>query len=329
MRRVWCRPILGLGLGLILGGCGFQSGAASGGPRDGGPDGAIDGAIDGPGSGAPTDCFQHWRDGSVSVSASPVREIMELSSAGSDRNPWVSDDGLRIYFSRELGGPATSDIYLASRRSTADPFGEPAPVASLNSTEREGRVSLTPDELTLVLSTNRTGHLDIHMNTRGSDAPFGAPDPTFMANVNSVGTLRADPFLTADRLRLYLAADSPLSGKLQLLVAARASSGADFAVPVLVPGIDDSGMNQSDPTLSRDELVLVYSAFPVVAGDADLWFATRPTATAAFGAPARLPTVNTAADEFDPALSADGCDLYFASTRNGGKFHIFHAQVTR
>jgi len=28
-------------------------------------------------------------------------------------------------------------------------------------------------------------------------------------------------------------------------------------------------------------------------------------------------------------LSPDGCDLYFASTRRGGKFHLFHAQVTK
>ena len=28
-------------------------------------------------------------------------------------------------------------------------------------------------------------------------------------------------------------------------------------------------------------------------------------------------------------LSDDGCELYFASTRNGGKYHLFHAKVTK
>jgi hypothetical protein len=28
-------------------------------------------------------------------------------------------------------------------------------------------------------------------------------------------------------------------------------------------------------------------------------------------------------------LSDDGCELYFASTRNGGKYHLFHAELTK
>jgi Tol biopolymer transport system component len=42
-----------------------------------------------------------------------------------------------------------------------------------------------------------------------------------------------------------------------------------------------------------------------------------------------IPTVNGASNDGDPVLSADGCELYFASDRNGGKYHLFHAEIAK
>ena len=321
----------------VLGGCGFQSTATPGGTLDGGPgrdsggsgDGSDGGPVDGS-SGA--DCLGQWLGGSVAISATTVAEVTELSTTGigNDRNPWVSSDGLRMYFSRDQGTTTSSDIFFASRASAIEPFGPPGPVANLNGSGHEGRVWLTPDELTLTISSERNApQIDIQMIQRNAGDSFGSPDRTHLTMVNSVGTTRNDPFLSADGLRLYLSSNSGPAGRLQLLLATRSSTTADFGRPDLAPGIQDNGGNMADPTLYQDERVLVFSAFPPGSGNADLWYATRSSATGAFGAPIPIPGVNTAGIELDPVLGGDGCELYFASNRRAGKLHLFRAQLTR
>jgi Tol biopolymer transport system component len=235
-----------------------------------------------------------------------------------------------MYFSRELGDANTSDIYVTIRPSTTQPFTAPTPYANLNSATRDGRAFLTPDEQTLVLATNRDGPLNIYINTRVAPAPFGTPDGTYMAMVNAVGNDRTDPSLSPDRLRLYFSADTGLQGRLQLLIATRASATANFSTPSQIPGTLDNANHQGDPTLYSDEHLLLFSSFPTTGGDADVWYATRASAADSFGPPVRIPGVNTDNNsEFDAVLSADGCEVYFASNRRGGQYHLFHAKVTK
>lgn len=332
IRRVWNR----LALCVILTACGFRSSATGGdGAGGGGSDAAIDGTGGGSGDGssAATDCWSHWMGGSLAIDASTVQEIMELSSAGDDRNPWISDDGLRMYFSRDLL-TNTGDIYFTSRTSPTGTFDPPVPVANLNTTGREGRVTLTPDELALAISTERgstLGHPQIDMETRNPGDMFASPNTTYLNAVNAVGTQRFDPFLTSDLLRLYFAADTGTGGTFQLLVAARASATVDFGTPALIPGTQDDTVNKADPTLYQGEQLLVFSSLPPGPGaNADLYYATRSSTADDFGTPIQIPTVDTDVNEIDPMLSHDGCELYFASDRDiTGNLHLFRAQITR
>lgn len=79
---------------------------------------------------------------------------------------------------------------------------------------------------------------------------------------------------------------------------------------------DDSGQ-----CITGDGLTLFYaSSAPGGSGSQDLWMVTRPSASAAWGAPVNLgPTVNSSSDDEVPRLSPDGLSLYFASTRPGGE----------
>jgi Tol biopolymer transport system component len=327
---VWHRLGFGLVPGLVLAGCGFRSSAASGGGSDGGPG---DAAIDGPGSAAgdgsiaPPGCFGHWMDGSVAIDTETVKEVMELSSAGHDLEPWISNDGLRMYFSRDLTPPGHGDIYFASRSSPTGNFGTATAVTNLNSTGHEGRAWLTSDELTLALSTAHDGPLDIHMTTRGVGQPFGTPDNRHLAMVNAKGSMRFDPFVTDDLRRLYFSSDTGPSGKWQLWIAARSTPGDDFGTPSLVPGITDNSFNYFAPALYQDEQLVVFSSFANNA-TADLYYATRSSATGSFGTAVQIPKVNTSSSEIDPVLSQDGCELYFASDRDADhRFHLFRARI--
>jgi Tol biopolymer transport system component len=324
-----------IALCVVVGGCGFHSTAAL--PSDGRTDDTADAA--GPGSGsddgpvAATDCFQKWLDHTVELSDSTVQEITELSSPGNgnDRNPWISPDGLRMYFSRDNGNPASSDVYVASRSAKNLPFGTLLPLTPVNSIAREGRAWPTPDEMMLAVSTDRTGALDIDISTRAG-AVFLPPNTSHLTMVNASGKLRADPFLSADGQRLYLTIDTSRAGdnsSLHLMVATRPSTSADFSMPGPVPGMfERGGAQQADPALYADERLLLFSNFQD-GETGDLWYATRARSVDGFGQPMQIPGVNTDGNEFDAVLSADGCDLYFASTRGGAGFHLFHAVVTR
>ena len=59
-----------------------------------------------------------------------VRPIIGEDVVARDSDPWVSPDGLRIYFAsqRGNGGPndiTTTNLWMAERSSTEEPFGTP------------------------------------------------------------------------------------------------------------------------------------------------------------------------------------------------------------
>jgi Tol biopolymer transport system component len=319
---------------VVLSGCGFQAQAVSG-DRPGGdsPGGAS------PGSDSPvgqTDCFQHWFDGGSSLALSPPQQLTALSSAGNDRDPWISADGRRLYFDRDPGAHGKTDIYLANRNSPAEDFAGANPVDNLDTADDEGRCSLNADETILVFSGNHgtsSGRFQLFVSKRADmvqplPSP-STPDQALVASVNTTTDNYFDPFLTKDGLTLYLA---PLlaGSQQQITVTTRTGIDQDFPVSVPVPVINVANGGDADPAVSRDDRIIVFSSHrPAGAGfgATNLWYATRQSPTADFTTPRLIPNVNGDKDDGDPVLSDDGCELYFSSTRNGGKYHLFHAQV--
>ena len=76
----------------------------------------------------------------------------------------------------------------------------------------------------------------------------------------------------------------------------------------------NSSYHETSPSISTDGLELYFSSNrPGGYGRLDLWITTRATTKDDWGAPANLgSTVNSAADELYPSISADGLSLYFA-----------------
>ena len=70
-------------------------------------------------------------------------------------------------------------------------------------------------------------------------------------------------------------------------------------------------------SLSADGLTLYFASDRVVPLDMDLWVATRPDTDSPFGTPQPLVELNTGEQDLDPALTPDGLELFFSSTRNG------------
>jgi Tol biopolymer transport system component len=57
-------------------------------------------------------------------------------------------------------------------------------------------------------------------------------------------------------------------------------------------------------------------------GDSDIWTASRATTDGTFGGATDLAEVNSSAADVDPAISAQGSELFFSSNR-GGSYQIW------
>jgi hypothetical protein len=101
--------------------------------------------------------------------------VVELSSSGfTDTRPWVTRDGLEMFLSSiRPGGSGVRDLYVSTRASIGDAWGDPVNVGpAVNTLFREENGSLDlgdPSESTLYLFSNRPdgfGITDIYVTTR-------------------------------------------------------------------------------------------------------------------------------------------------------------------
>lgn len=282
-------------------------------------------------------CMESWRAGTVEFGA-PVL-LASLGSPQTDRDPFVTADELTIFFATDRDPTQGSDVYVATRASRDAPFGAPQRENSLLSTPTEDtRFSMTADGLTAVVASKRAGTeglSDLWLMTRANRTdPFTSFRQDLMSEVNSPGW-ELDPELSADGLRLYFSFEFPQ----ELKVSERSTPTGAFGAPRLLGELNSDGVDDGDASLSPDELVIVFmsrrsggggSGSGSLEGDGvgDLWYATRATKNAPFGAPRHLASLNApGVVDGDPSLSADGCRLYFASKRNGGNFELYVASM--
>jgi hypothetical protein len=125
--------------------------------------------------------------------------------------PWLSGDGLRLYFSTDVNGSAGFDIYSAERSSKSADFGAPVPVTALDSLH-DDFIGLSPDELEAFVSSNRSGNgdFDILRATRPDrGAAFGTPTP-----VTELNSARDDVLahLSGDGATVYFNYDTQIAG---------------------------------------------------------------------------------------------------------------------
>ncbi len=321
---------------LTIAACNYSPQAAapggdSDGPAgDGGPPDTGDAPPDSFVGPPPTPCVTRWLTDDLDF-ANPafLRQGGDnLATTADERDPFLSSTELELYYTK-AGSGGDLDVIVATRSSLASPFGSLGSTSTSLSDSNlgDGKVTMTADDLTAIVSSLRAegeGNFDFWQATRtaaGTQA-FPTLTQTFLAEVND-NDQQQDPYLSGDGLRLYYAASSPQ----KLVVASRVAQLASFGAPVDIPVIND-GDGSADPTLSGDERVILFTSSRA-GGDGltDLWYATRDERDQPFGTPVNVPQVNGSDDDGDAHLSADGCRLYFASTRGVGDYDVLFTQL--
>jgi hypothetical protein len=90
--------------------------------------------------------------------------IEELTTAGqSTVDGFLTEDGL-MFFYCSAASENEGDLYYAMRSSVDEPFGEPIPIAELNSPADERDPWLSPDGKALYFATDTNGTLDIYFS---------------------------------------------------------------------------------------------------------------------------------------------------------------------
>jgi Tol biopolymer transport system component len=161
--------------------------------------------------------------------------------------------------------------------------------------------------------------------TAWADFIFGEPT-NLGPSVNSDKSERGLS-ISADGLSLFFDSDQPDGGDYDLYVATRETIDAPWEPAVNLGPIVNSPMthNEAHPSISSDGLELYFSGQhwqpnATGYGQSDLWVTRRASLSDPWGVPQNLGSlVNTASNEAEPSISADGLSLYFMSERSAGQ----------
>ncbi len=131
--------------------------------------------------GAP-DLFVARRPTPTAPFDAPIR-LDTLSTTSRDDNPFVSADGLTLWFD------SNNDVMITTRATTSDAWGTAMPVPELNSADDDVAVALTADGLSIYVTSGRpggAGGYDLWTARRSAtDQPFPALVPTVPPNTSA------------------------------------------------------------------------------------------------------------------------------------------------
>lgn len=251
-------------------------------------------------------------DASTSTSAGTTSPDLS-SDTGSDSSSESSTDGGSSSAGEPvdcLGTPADEIAFLA-----------PVPLPGANTANSEEDGWLSPDELTLWVTSARpdgVGGYDIWHATRDDvDAAFG--DAQVVSSVSSASNDERVT-LTDDALTMLFASNRPGgSGSFDIMVATRESMLVDFG-PALPLANVSSNVSDSAPWISGDGTELYFSTDRT--GVQDIYRATIGVG-GGFDAPVPVAGINDPdAADGSAVPTADGLAIYFASDRNDGGIHV-------
>lgn len=187
--------------------------------------------------------------------------LTNLNTEDDEGTPFISLDGLRLYFhSNRAGGLGDRDLYVAARSSVADEFTAAQLLANVNSSANDHLARLSPDELTLWFTSARPGGpggADLWTASRTSvDADFGTP-----ALLDAINGSSGDESgnLTQDGLVLVFDSTREGAGNSEIFTTTRASVGLPFPSPTALSAVN-STRNEYNVFLTLDERELFFSS---------------------------------------------------------------------
>lgn len=246
--------------------------------------------------------------------------------AGEDNTPFVSRDGLSLYFmSNRPGGYGDADLYLSTRKSREDDWGVPQNLGhDVNSSDREFWPTLSPDGHRLYFSIVRGGNFDIYVSyRRDKKDDFGWEPPVPVVELNTpyhdVGLVFFEEEKSGDLLGYFSSARPTSHADVlydsNVYFTVLQEDGA-FSPPAPVPGLNTDANDERLPSVRRDGLEVFFDRAVPTEQVGLIFTATRESQTDTWSTPLAVPwPVNGDRSNISSRLSFDGTELYFASSR--------------
>jgi hypothetical protein len=177
--------------------------------------------------------------------------VTELNTAGQNENPFVSNDGLTIWFFTDRDRTISAQ-WRSTRTTRDDPWGEPAPVEGLVFGEGSSDVAVTvdPSETLFILNSKPSGpppYRLYRLERATASDPLGPP--MLMDDVVSESS-EYDPDMR--RNGLFLAFDSTRAEPRQIYWTRRDDRSSPFDPPVPVPAL--AGQSSDDSAAFSEDL---------------------------------------------------------------------------
>ena len=247
-----------------------------------------------------------------------------VNSSADDGSPSITADGLTLCFNaKRPGGFGDLDIWITTRTTTSEPWGEPVNLGpTVNTAYWEWAPTISYNGLELYFNSNRPGpswsdNDDLWVTSRATlDDDWSAP-VNLGATVNS-SSIDWSQSISADGLELFFMSNR--SGDDDIWVTTRATTEDDWGPPVNLGSTVNSPSADATPSISADgRMLFFHSNRPGGLGEWDIWITKRETTDAEWSAPMNLgPPINGSYWDGNPYISADGSTLFFWSTRPGG-----------
>jgi len=241
-----------------------------------------------------------------------VSRVPNVNSSAEDGYPFISSDGLSLYFSSKRSGTrGDRDLYVATRASIESPWTYPVNLGDvINTPYSDFGPSISSDGLSLYFC--QPGLLFVAKRQTLSES-FGTPQ--------SLTSNETSAQLSADGLALYFTSDRPggIGYADDIWVSFRETPNSPWLEPVNLGENINAGVIDNAPSLSLDGLELYFRG-DMDGSESDLFVSTRMTTDDPWGPAVNLGEVVNSPDyDYDPVLSSDGLMLIFASDRTGGR----------
>lgn len=139
-----------------------------------------------------------------------VTGINDLTTGIVDADPWLSADGLTMYFTSTRGGSANYDLYKATRANTTTTFATPVAIGELNGANVDDAPVVSNDGLEIFFASNRSstsgGRNDIWHATRSSPTD-GFGTATKVTELSADTTEDFPTWISADRCSILFSSD--------------------------------------------------------------------------------------------------------------------------
>jgi hypothetical protein len=241
--------------------------------------------------------------------------LTEVNTQYQEWAPFLSFDGLSLYFSRVTNVPYDGRIYQATREEPSGPFTSVREISELNQSNTHALCPwVSPDNLRMYYYTESAAGWQLKFSERVSINDLW-PQGTSISELNVLSNFLQAPKLTADELTIFFnGPEGPgTQGQYDMWMATRPDIDSPFSQARKLDEIDTAS-HECHPFPSADGLQLYFVSDRN--SNFQLFEATRVSLDAPFGNVEHLSFFDAQGsyNQF-PCLSYDGTAMYFMRQR--------------